>query len=74
MPVAKISGQGLAAIGLSVALLWGCILVERVQREDAIVERVRVMREVRRMQGPVRQIPVSDPSPLAPHRVHVTAG
>ena len=30
MPVAKITGQGLIAIGCSVALLWTCLLVEQI--------------------------------------------
>jgi hypothetical protein len=74
MAIAKITKQGLAAIAFSVGVLWGCVVCEHFQRESAIEERVRVMREVRRLQGPVRQVPVSDPSPLVPHRLHVTAG
>ena len=74
MPIAKITGQGLAAIALSVALLWGCVACEHFQRQNAVQERVRVLREVRRMQAPVHPVPVSDPSPLVPHRLHVTAG
>ena len=47
MPIAKITGQGLAAIGFSVALLWGCVIGERLQRREAFRERERVLREVR---------------------------
>ena len=74
MPIAKITRQGLAAMAFSVALLWGCIFCEHIQRENAIMERARVLREVRRVQGPARQVPVSAPSPLLPRRPHVTAG
>jgi hypothetical protein len=74
MPIAKSTGQGLAAIALSVGLLWGCVLIEHLQRTSAVQERSRVMREVRRMQIPARPVPVSDPSPLVPRRLHVTAG
>ena len=30
MPIAKISGPGLAAIAASVAALWGCLAAERI--------------------------------------------
>ena len=58
MPIAKITGQGLAAIGFSVALLWGCVIGERLQRRDALRQRERVLREVRLL----RHRP-----PLGPH-------
>jgi hypothetical protein len=74
VPIAKITGHGLAAIAFSVAILWGCVICEHFQRQNAMEERARVMREVRRMQVPVRSVPVSDPSPLVPRRLHVTAG
>jgi hypothetical protein len=74
MPIAKITGPGLAAIGCSVALLWGCVVGEQWERQNAVRERVRVLREVRRLQGPARPVPVSDPSPFRPHHLHVTAG
>lgn len=74
MPIAKITGQGLAAIACSVALLWGCVIGENLQRRDAMQERERVVREVRLLQRRVRSVPVSDPSPLVPSRPHVAAG
>jgi hypothetical protein len=74
MPIAKITKRGLGAIAFSVGLLWGCVVCEHVQRERAIAERTRVLREVRRRQGPARPVPVSAPSPLVPRRPHVTAG
>jgi hypothetical protein len=77
MPIAKITRQGLAAIALSVALLWGCIIVEHLQQRDAFVERARVMRELQLLQRPAPktplQTPVSVPS-LVPLRPHVSAG
>ncbi len=74
MPIAKITGQGLAAIGGSVALLWVCVIGEQVQRRDALHERERVVREVRLLQHPHRSVPVSTPSPFQHHRPHVAAG
>jgi hypothetical protein len=74
MPIVKITGQGLAAIAFSVGLLWGCVACEHFQRQSAVEERVRVLREVRRLRGPARPVPVSAPSPLLPRRPHVAAG
>ena len=74
MPIAKITGQGLAAIACSVALLWGCIIGENLERRSAYQERDRVVREVRLLQRQPRSVPVSDPSPLTPRRPHVAAG
>ena len=75
MPIAKITGQGLSAIAASVALLWGCVIGEQMQRRDAYSERERVVREVRLMQqNRLHPMPVSAPVPFQPHRPHVTAG
>ena len=74
MPIAKITGQGLAAIACSVCLLWTCVIAEQVARRNAATERMMVMREVQRLQNQQRPVPVSNPSPLLPRRPHVTAG
>jgi hypothetical protein len=83
MPIAKITGQGLAAIALSVALLWSCLIGERVMVRRASIERTLVMRDLERMQrthlqpNPLqlnhRSEPVSAPVHI-PRRVHVTTG
>ncbi len=72
MPIVKITGQGLSAIALSVALLWGCWFEERSVNRRAFTERARVMRELQQLQRTAQ--PAS--SPLNPiHRVpHVSAG
>jgi len=75
MPIAKITGQGLAAIALSVALLWACFLTERLTVKHAAAQQATAMRELRRMQ--VRQRgtePVSAPKPRAPRPARVTVG
>jgi hypothetical protein len=61
MPIVKITGPGLSAIGLSVALLWGCLIAERVITRDAIGERTRVVRELERMRLERQATPVSVP-------------
>jgi hypothetical protein len=73
MPIAKITGPGLAAIGISVALLWGCVIGQRMMVERAFTERARVMHDVQLL--PRKQPPEPVSSPLKrPHRLHVTAG
>ena len=74
MPIAKITGQGLAAIGLSVALLWGCVLGESVMVRRALTERAHVLRDIELLQRRQRSEPVSLPSHRIPQRVRVTAG
>ena len=73
MPIAKITGSGLAAIACSVSLLWGCVIVQQVAQRSAATERARVIREVRELQDRRRPMPVSRPTPFAPRRPHVTA-
>ena len=73
MPIAKITGQGLAAIALSVALLWGCFLTERVTVRQAAAQQAQVMRELHEMQRYRKTEPVSAPAPalLRPERVTI---
>jgi hypothetical protein len=73
MAIAKITGPGLAGIGISVALLWGCVIADRVMAQRAFTERARVIQEVERMR---RRQPerVSTPSLRRSPRVQVTAG
>jgi len=72
MPIVKITGQGLSAIALSVALLWGCLIGERLTARRAFSDRANVLREVSRMRRWRRSQPVS--TPLTPHRMRATAG
>jgi len=78
VPIAKITGQGLAAIALSVALLWSCLIGERVTVRRASAERTLVMRDLQRMQRTNlklnrRSEPVSSPVHIR-RPLHVTAG
>jgi histidinol-phosphate/aromatic aminotransferase/cobyric acid decarboxylase-like protein len=66
MPIAKITGQGLSAIALSVALLWGFCAEERLLVRRASEERARVLRELKRLQH-------STPPSAAPFRLSRSA-
>jgi hypothetical protein len=74
MPIVKITGQGLSAIALSVALLWGCLIGERVAARRAFSERAKVLRDISRIRRRQRTRPVSVPAPFLPHRARVAAG
>ena len=74
MPIVKVTGQGLSAIALSVALLWGCLIGERVAARRAFSERARVMRDISRIERRQRTRPVSAPVPFIPHRSRIAAG
>jgi hypothetical protein len=76
MPFAKITGQGLAAIAFSVALLWGCFIGERLMVHQALAQRTQLMRELHQMQRRNHNStqPVSAPSPISPHLSRVTLG
>ena len=68
MPVVKITGQGLSAIALSVALLWTCLLAERHLVHRAEFQRAQTLEEIRRLRRRVAPQPVSVPMP------HLTPG
>lgn len=74
MPVVKITGQGIAAIALSVALLWACWISTRITMERSLVERARVLRELERLQRKQRPEPVSVPLRHGVHAFAITAG
>ncbi|MDR3703954.1 MAG: hypothetical protein P4L56_30175 [Candidatus Sulfopaludibacter sp.] len=62
MPVVKITGQGLAAIALSVALLWGCWIETRVTMDRSRAERARVLHDLKLLRQERRPEPVSLPA------------
>jgi hypothetical protein len=74
MPIAKITGQGLAAMTLSVALLWGCVIADGVLERRASDERARVLYELRLMQRSTRPEPVSVPLTVTPRAPRSFAG
>ncbi len=73
VPVAKITGQGLFAIGCAVALLWICFVAERVMMARAYAERADVMRSLEPLQRKRSPHPVSDPVPFR-HRIQRAVG
>jgi hypothetical protein len=74
MPIARITGQGLAAIGIAVALLWGSILSLRQLDREAWLQRERVMQQVRLTQRRSHPQPVSLPAPYPLPHARLTAG
>jgi len=72
MPVVKITGQGLSAIALSVALLWACWAKEQAVTRHDRADRARVLRDLRQMQH--HALPVSVPAPAGSPAPRVTAG
>ena len=73
MPIVKITGQGLSAIALSVALLWACWMQERAVTRQAGAEQVRVLRDLQKLQR-VAPKPASDPLPNTPAMLRTSAG
>jgi len=62
MPVVKITGQGLSAIALSVALLWAYIIAERNVIRQANAGRAEALEQIRRLRRQVGPEPVSVPA------------
>jgi hypothetical protein len=68
MAIAKITREGLVSIAVLVALLWGCILAERILTHHTTMETYRVLRQIRYLKFKRNIEPASRPlSPsLAP--------
>ena len=74
MPIVRITGQGLAAIALSVTVLWACFIGERLIVHHALARRAQVMRELHQMQRDHGTQPVSAPAPAFTRLPRVTFG
>jgi hypothetical protein len=72
MPIVKITGQGLSAIALSVALLWGCWMEEQAILRRDHAERARVLRDLQLLQRSHQPLPV--PGSVIPWARRITAG
>ena len=51
MPIAKISGDGLTAMGIAVALLWGCLGVEQMHLRRAKREYQQVLEQMQSLRS-----------------------
>lgn len=61
MTIAKITGPGLAALAVSVSLLWGCLIAERTLTQRAWREQARVLHELQIMRQRQHDQPVAIP-------------
>lgn len=66
MALAKITREGLVTIAVLVAILWGCILRERVLSRNTSIETYRVLRQIRYLKFKLHVEPASHPGPLSP--------
>ena len=71
MRLAQITRPGLAAIALSVAVLWGCVVANHLTMRQALAERAQVMRQVVRSRQ--RMQPAGTPARFIHHPLHSTA-
>jgi hypothetical protein len=66
MAIAKITREGLVSIAVLVAILWGCILGERILTHNTSIETYRVMRQLRYMKFKRNIEPASRPAANPP--------
>ena len=66
MAIAKITREGLVSIAVLVAILWGCILGERILTRRTSLETYRVMRQIRYLKFKRHIEPASRPFPAPP--------
>ena len=63
MAIAKITREGLVSIAVLVAILWSCILAERILTRNTTLETYRVMRQIRYLKFKRHVEPASRPVP-----------
>lgn len=61
MTIAKITTPGLTAMGLSVTVLWSCLIGERILVRYAAQEQAQVLRDMNLLRQRYRSEPVSTP-------------
>jgi hypothetical protein len=74
LPVAKITGQGLTSIAILVALLWACVIGERVIVWRANAGAAQVSRAMRTLRMKNRREPAATPARPAHRRLHPDIG
>jgi hypothetical protein len=70
--VAKITGQGLTSIAILVALLWSCVIGERVMMGRADAGAAQVSRAMRELRFKTRREPAFTPARPARRPLHAT--
>lgn len=66
MALAKITREGLVTIAVLVAILWGCILSERVLTRHTTLETYRALRQIRYLKFRRHIEPAAQPGPGSP--------
>ena len=69
MTIAKITTPGLTAMGLTVAVLWSCLIGERILVRNAAEEQAQVLREINLLRQKQRSEPASTPLQQLPRPV-----
>ena len=72
--VAKITGQGLTSIAILVALLWTCLIGERVILGHATAGAAQVVRAMRELRFKTRREPAATPARSPYSRLHTEVG
>ena len=72
MALARITRPGLVSIAVLVAILWGCIFMERHLLRNSKLETYRALRDIRYLKFKRRVEPASQPVPPAVRPVHST--
>ena len=63
MPIARITSQGLIAIALLVAALWGCILAENSITRSARLTGAQSLVQLRSLRDGIRKVSTPVPNP-----------
>ena len=74
VPVAKITGQGLTSIAILVALLWTCVIGERIILWRATAGAAQVVRAMRELRLRNRREPAATPARPSQRRMHSELG
>ncbi len=74
MPVARITGQGLTSIAISVVLLWTCVIGEHVLCTRARTDAVQTVRAMRELRSKNRREPAAAPARGHRAKTSVLAG
>jgi len=74
MALMAITRQGLAAMAVLVAILWGCLYLERSYVRHAAIDQYKAMRQIRDLRLLREAQPVAHPAPAPPRPAKVIVG